>query len=437
MHTLQQLFSGELAGAKHLKLSCGLTEFPEEIFTLAGSLEVLDLSGNRLSKLPDDFARLSRLKICFFSDNLFRELPDVLSGCKELSMVGFKSNLIEFVPESSLPEKLRWFILTNNKIKKLPKAIGNCYLLQKAAFAGNCLTELPEEMARCKNLELLRISANKLTELPGWLLDLPRLSWLAFAGNPFSYVPVDSQQLGEVSWNEFEILEQLGEGASGNIYKALWHKKSGSVEVAVKVFKGEVTSDGFPDDEIRASVSAGMHPGLVKLSGKIKDHPAKRYGLIMDLIPSSFYNLGLPPSLDTCSRDTFKPGTVFTVGQILKIATAIASATGHLHERGISHGDLYAHNTLVDEDSNALIGDFGAASFYKAGSPRSEKIQQLESRAFGCFLDDLLMLLAPGEAEQGITKKLTQLKEDLMQENVSSRPVFEIVLKRLNEMWSY
>ena len=28
------------------------------------------------------------------------------------------------------------------------------------------------------------------------------------------------------------------------------------------------------------------------------------------------------------------------------------------------HGDLYAHNTLIDKDANSLMGDFGAASFY-------------------------------------------------------------------------
>ncbi|ORE25079.1 protein kinase, partial [Pseudomonas aeruginosa] len=39
MHTLQQLRSGELAGTARLDLSCGLREFPREIFELADSLE--------------------------------------------------------------------------------------------------------------------------------------------------------------------------------------------------------------------------------------------------------------------------------------------------------------------------------------------------------------------------------------------------------------
>ena len=35
MHTLKQLQSGELKVIKRLQLSCGLSDFPEEIYSLA------------------------------------------------------------------------------------------------------------------------------------------------------------------------------------------------------------------------------------------------------------------------------------------------------------------------------------------------------------------------------------------------------------------
>ncbi len=74
MHTLQQLRSGELAGATRLDLSCGLREFPGNL--RAGRLlEVLNLSGNALDSLPDDLGRLHRLKVLFCSANDFDELP--------------------------------------------------------------------------------------------------------------------------------------------------------------------------------------------------------------------------------------------------------------------------------------------------------------------------------------------------------------------------
>lgn len=94
MDTLEQLQAGLLRGIKRLDMSCGLTEFPREILDLADSLEILNLSGNQLSSLPDDLPRLHKLRIIFCSDNLFTELPAVLGQCKNLTMVGFKANQI-------------------------------------------------------------------------------------------------------------------------------------------------------------------------------------------------------------------------------------------------------------------------------------------------------------------------------------------------------
>lgn len=434
MHTLQQLYSGELKGTKHLKLSCELTEMPVEVFSLAESLEILDLSKNQLSGLPAGFGKLSKLKIIFLSDNLFTELPTVLSDCKQLEMIGFKSNQIQHVPELSIPATTRWLILTNNRIEKLPASIGNCMRLQKVGLAGNQLNSLPVEMANCKNLELLRISANNFTDLPQWLLSMPKLAWLAFAGNPFSKTNAAIKPLAEINWNAFEVLEQLGEGASGNIYKALWKKDSENIHVAIKVFKGEVTSDGFPEDEMQTCIAAGQHKNLTKLLGKIKEHPQNKQGLVMELIPPTFYNLGMPPDLTTCTRDTFSDTTFFASEQILMIAKAIAAVTEHLHNKKIMHGDLYAHNILIDNNVNSLISDFGAASFYDTINSYSKQLQQIESRAFGCLLDDLLSRLVPKDKNLQLTLGLMQLRTDLMQENSSERPVCAEVLDRLGSL---
>ena len=82
--TLTHLRTGKLAGTTRLDLSCGLTEFPREIFDLADSLEVLNLTGNHLSDLPDDLPRLKKLRILFCSENDFRYVPPVLAECAGL-----------------------------------------------------------------------------------------------------------------------------------------------------------------------------------------------------------------------------------------------------------------------------------------------------------------------------------------------------------------
>lgn len=68
MNTLEQLHNGQLAGTRKLTPRCGLTEFPREIFDLADSLEILDLSGNALTSLPDDLPQ-SEIAACLRAGN--------------------------------------------------------------------------------------------------------------------------------------------------------------------------------------------------------------------------------------------------------------------------------------------------------------------------------------------------------------------------------
>ena len=184
MQTLAQLRSGALAGATRLDLpSCGLGEFPREIFDLADTLEILNLNGNALRDLPDDLGRLHRLRILFGSENAFEHLPPSLGGCPRLEMVGFRNNRIASLPAEALPPLLRWLILTGNRLRALPDAIGGCNLLQKLMLSGNRLAVLPEELAQCERLELLRIAANELPALPPWV-DRLTLSYTLFVNEP-------------------------------------------------------------------------------------------------------------------------------------------------------------------------------------------------------------------------------------------------------------
>lgn len=435
MNTIDQLRSGKLSGARRLHLSCDLTVFPPEILDLADTLEILDMSGNRLSDLPAEFTNLKRLKILFLSNNEFTEFPTVLSGCVHLSMIGMKANKISDMAEDVLPQGIRWLILTNNRLTQIPSSIGKCVNLQKLMLAGNQLSELPETMIHCKKLELLRISANSFEKLPSWLFSMPRLSWLALAGNPITRSGKQKDQLLEIPWTELELEHLLGEGASGLISKARWRTGMKEQEVAVKVFKGEVTSDGLPSDEMNACIAAGAHVHLVNVLGKIVRHPQQKAGLVFDLIDPAFRNLGGPPDFETCTRDTFKLGTAFSVQQIQRIVKGIASAVAHLHERNISHGDLYAHNILIDQEANSLLGDFGAASIYDGMMIKySAALERIEVRAFGCLLEDLINHVDVKNNRSLFMDSLVQLQHDCMQETVALRPDFVTINKRIKNM---
>ncbi len=409
MQTLEELRSGKLKGVKELKISENLSSFPMEIFELADSLELLDLSSNQLSSLPEGMGQFKKLKIAFFSNNDFTSVPSVLKECENLYMLGFKANKIEIFEEDILPLSISWLILTDNKIKKLPDSIGKLSKLQKCALAGNKIEVLPSTMQECKNLELLRLSANRLKEIPSWLLELPKLSWLAFSGNPCSISK--ETHIKVMAHSDIDVKELLGEGASGKIYRG--HAKEIDKVVAIKLFKGAVTSDGYAEDEMNAYMSIGEHLNLIKVLARLES--SKPLGLVLEYIPASFKSLGNPPNFDTCTRDTFEDGTAFSVEAIKKIAISIASASAHLHKLGLNHGDLYAHNILVDKESSTYLVDFGAASFYDVNNVNYEKV---EVRAFGCLLDDMLSLCDDND------DSLENLRDRCMYEKVASRPLF-------------
>lgn len=410
MHTLEQLKNGELKGTVRLNLSENLNQFPCEIFDLADSLEVLDLSNNQLSELPQDLNRLKHLKILFCSNNQFTCLPPMLSLCPKLEMIGFKSNKIEQVPASSLPLKTRWLILTDNKISELPESLGQLVNLEKLMLAGNQLTKLPQSIHSCHKLGLIRLSANQLTEFPDLILDLPKLAWLAFSGNPFCQGDKTHSQIQKMSLDSFKLHEVLGQGASGIISKASSSDENDlPIDVAIKVFKGEVTSDGYPEDELDACLSTGLHPNLVKPLAHIKEVDCS--ALVMELIPADYINLGQPPSLKTCTRDTFTQGQSFSIKQIEHIVQQLESLVDHLIKHKVSHGDLYAHNVLINHQSDILFGDFGAASKYQMLEDYQQSgIQAIEKRALNYFIDDMLSLCQPQDRD---TQPYLQLKNKL------------------------
>ncbi len=440
---LEQLRSGQLQGSKQFQLAAGLATFPDEIFKLADSLEILDLSNNNLSELPDNFSQLKQLKIAFLNNNQFEEFPQVLAQCPQLSMVSLKGNQLKAIAPNALSPNFRWLILTNNQLTELPSSIGQLSKLQKLMLAGNRLRSLPPELAHCHNLELIRIAANQLTELPAFLLKLPRLSWMAYAGNPFSQIDkASADDLPLVDLATLEVGEILGQGASGVIYQGSWksNEREQPQAVAIKKFKGEITSDGSPLDEMQACIAAGSHPNLVSVIAKL-DEKADRHGqagLLFELLAQDYQNLGGPPSLDSCTRDTYSDDTRFTLDQIVAIAKGIASVVAHLHQRGILHGDLYAHNILVNPQGHSILGDFGAASFYDPLHQEvAQPLEQLEVRAFGCLLEDLLDRYISDDNEttatQSSLRRLRQIQKACMDNQPGDRPSFPSLCQALSQ----
>lgn len=386
MHSLQDLENGALAGARHARLThLGLTTFPRQLFDLADTLEVLDLSGNQLTALPDDFARFSKLRIVFASNNPFTQLPRVLGQCQQLEMVGFKACRIAHVPEDSLPARLRWLILTDNQLRELPASLGQRPHLQKLMLSCNQLSALPDLRAGSR-LELLRIASNQFTQIPATLLQLPGLAWPALAGNPITYkselLALNKQGLEAYLAHDVDRHELLGEGASGHIYRAT-HRPTGQA-LALKVFKAAATSDGTPQSELAAGLAAGQHPHLLTPLARLEGGIDGRLAMALPLMPAGYVNLAGPPSFASCTRDVYDDAIRFTPETAQRLLACVRSALQHLHARGVLHGDLYAHNILYKpETGEAILSDLGAALLLHDLPPsQAEQLMAIEWRAF-------------------------------------------------------
>ena len=239
--------------------------------------------------------------------------------------------------------------------------------------------------------------------------------------------------IASIAWDDVQLSGKLGEGASGIIHQAQWQSADGALPVAVKLFKGELTSDGLPHHEMHACLRAGAHPQLIPVLGRIDSHPESSAGLVMALVDRGFANLAGPPSFESCTRDVYAADTSFSPRTALRIALGIASAIRHLHAQGILHGDLYAHNILHAADGEVLLGDFGAASFLpRHDHALGEALQRIEVRAFACLLEELLERCPPAVDAGKITKTLGDLQHACAHENPVKRPQFDEIERRLS-----
>ena len=109
----------------------------------------------------------------------------------------------------------------------------------------------------------------------------------------------------------------------------------------------------------------------------------------------------------------------------------MASVSTQLHGKGINHGDLYAHNILVNQAGECLLGDFGAASFYDKNSDLSRNIERVEVRAFGCLVEDVLGLVGKEAMSLENRNRWQKLIADCTSTDVGSRPGFSGILKVL------
>ena len=380
----------------------------------------LNLPNCGLSELPSQLpTALPNLSILFVPQNNFCEVPSVIGQCLKLQMISFKDqqhNQLTTVHPEALQRQLRWLILTNNAIKKLPDTIGRCINLQKCMLSGNQLQELPHTIVQCRKLELIRLASNQLTHAPVDLLEqLPNLRWIGLSDNPFlestailspsPTLPV----LHDIDDDHVEATgEILGKGAGGITRKYWWNKQN--LHVAVKTFphtdptQRTMTSDGLPSEERRISSLTSQLSQTCSALVQVYGQTTKYQSLVLEYL-QDYVPLAAPPSMKSCSRDIydhyFRDGRQrppFSSGQSVTIVSTILEGIRALHSVSICHGDLYAHNILLSDpetsdDLDVRLTDFGAAFVYDKTSAYGKLLPKVELRAFAVLVQEVIDLL--------------------------------------------
>ncbi len=146
---------------------------------------------------------------------------------------------------------------------------------------------------------------------------------------------------------DLEILELLGRGGMGYVYRA--RQKNLDREVAVKVVAAEAErQDVFArrfEREARA-LARLSHPNLVAIHDYGQDGPIG--WLVMEFVDGS--NL----------RDLIRAGRL-EPSEALALIPKICDALQYAHDKGIVHRDVKPENILVSREGDVKIADFGLA----------------------------------------------------------------------------
>ncbi len=153
---------------------------------------------------------------------------------------------------------------------------------------------------------------------------------------------------GTVFANRYEVIEELGKGGMGRVYRAF--DKQLEEEVAIKLINPEIVSDKKTLERFKNEI---------KLARKIIHKNVCRMHDLHEEKDSFFITMEYVAGEDLKSV-LHRMGQV-PVGKAVFVAHQIAEGLAEAHKLGVIHRDLKSHNVMIDKEGNARIMDFGIA----------------------------------------------------------------------------
>lgn len=158
--------------------------------------------------------------------------------------------------------------------------------------------------------------------------------------------------------NRYEIINLLGEGGFGKVYKA--NKKSTGETIALKVIdipdnRPELIKQTDREIEFLKTLSkGGCNPYVICYKGGFYDKINKKYFVEMELINGSEFGEFADTLRKTQSNEVL-------YYYLLLIADKVSEGLKYSHDKGIIHNDIKLENIMIDNDNIPRIIDYGLA----------------------------------------------------------------------------
>jgi serine/threonine-protein kinase len=189
--------------------------------------------------------------------------------------------------------------------------------------------------------------------------------------------PTEELTRGTTFVGRYEIIEELGKGGMGKVYRV--EDKKIKEEVALKLIKPEIASDKKTIERFSNELKIARKIRHKNVCGMYDlDEKNGTYYITMEYVPGE--------DLESFIR---RAGPL-NAGKTLFIAKQVCEGLAEAHRLGVIHRDLKPQNIMIDKEGNARIMDFGIARSLKAkgitgagvmvGTPEYMSPEQVESK---------------------------------------------------------
>ncbi|HET6349127.1 MAG TPA: serine/threonine-protein kinase, partial [Candidatus Krumholzibacteria bacterium] len=179
---------------------------------------------------------------------------------------------------------------------------------------------------------------------------------------PWAASPIYSRGVPPKQLGNYEVLEKIGAGGMGEVYRAR-DARLGR-EVALKLLPEHFAADAdrLARFEREARLLAALnHPGIGAIYG-LEQAEGQRF-LVLELVPGD----------DLATR--ISRGAI-ALDEALPIARDIAEAVEFAHEQGVVHRDLKPANVKITPEGRVKVLDFGLAKAFESDDPRDPRLSQ-------------------------------------------------------------